>query len=94
MVETQKYMLQHPKTRKTTFLNVLFWQNCLSVATEYVIGKIVTEIQENGGKFSLEIDSSPDISRKEQVSVVVRYVIMSEDKGFTIVERTVVFKIC
>lgn len=92
LVKSQKFLRSHPRTTKTTFLSENFWKKILRIVREYIAEIIVGEIDQNGGKFAIEIDSTTDVALKHQVSIVVKYVIEFEGQGFTAIERTVVFK--
>lgn len=92
MIKTKEFSQNNPNSTKVTFLNVTFWQNILNILKQQIIQQIVDEIDKNGGKFSIEVDTSSDNTRKEQVSVVVKYVKDCKDRGFIVVERTIVFK--
>lgn len=70
-----------------TFLSSSFINNTLHVIKKYLVQTIVDEINKSGGYFGLLIDGSQDVSTKEQISVVVRYV----DTSNAIVERTIGF---
>lgn len=96
MLNAQSFIISHPYTTKTTFLSVDFWKKILKVLRNLVIEKIVNDIKNNGGRFGVEIDSTTDISRKHQVSVVLKYANEVEnalgEKIFEVNERTVFFK--
>lgn len=69
-----------------TFLSKDFINRVLSAAKTYLVKTIVSEINSNGGFYGVLMDASQDVSCKEQISIVVRYV----DKNH-IVERTICF---
>lgn len=70
-----------------TLLSKRFINRALLNTREYLVRTIVEEINNNGGCFSLLMDGSQDVSSKEQISVVVRYV----NDEHIVVERTVAF---
>lgn len=70
-----------------TFLSKNFINSALLSVREYLVKTIVDEIIRNGGCFGLLMDGSQDISTKEQISVVVRYINDTND----IVEHTIGF---
>lgn len=76
-------------TGHITFLSNFFIDKVRLVARKLIIEKIVEEIKANGGKFGVEMDTTQDITSKEQCSVVVRY-----HDGQSTRERTVAFKEC
>lgn len=78
---------QSGRRNNLTFLSKRFVQSVLSIIQNYMVQKIVKEIKEGGGFFGVQMDGSQDISCKEQISVVVRYV----DQSKNIVERTILF---
>lgn len=92
LVQTKEHSLNNPKSTKVTFLNVAFWKNILNTFKQHLIEKIVEEINMNGGIFSIQVDTTSDNAGKEQVSVVVKYALDSEQDGVSTVERTIVFK--
>lgn len=92
LLQTQEYIRNNPRSKKTTFLTDKFWKKILRVVTKYITDFIAAEIVLNGKKFAIQIDSTIDISRKHQVSVVVKYVIESKEGGFIPIECTVAFK--
>ena len=71
----------------TSFFSSTFVNKVIGVVRKMIVDNIVTEINRNGKIFGLEVDTSKDISSKEQLSVVVKYV---DHNGF-IFERTVLF---
>lgn len=79
---------QEPGHRnKVTFLSKTFINNTLFIIREHLVATIVDEINRNGGCFGLLMDGSQDVSSKEQISVVVRYV----NDTYDVVERTISF---
>lgn len=70
-----------------TLLSKRFINRALLNVREYLVRAIVEEINRNGGCFGLLMDGSQDVSSKEQISVVVRYV----NDEHIVVERTVAF---
>lgn len=70
-----------------TFMSKTFIHNALCVVRNFMLRKIVSEIHDSGGQFGIMMDGSQDISCKEQISIVVRYV----DKSNNIMERTICF---
>lgn len=70
-----------------TFLSKRFVHNALRIIQKYLVGTIVSEINESDGFFGVLMDGSQDVSCKEQMSVVVRYV----NQSGNIVERTICF---
>lgn len=85
-----KYCQDYSKSGRRnpiTFLSKTFINSTLFSIREYLVKVIVNEIDRNGGCFGLLMDGSQDISTKEQISVVVRYMNDSND----IVEHTVAF---
>lgn len=68
-----------------TFLSKNFINNALGVIRKYLVKKIVGEINKNDGFFGVLMDGSQDLSCKEQISVVVRYV----NESNNIIERTI-----
>ncbi|XP_052130037.1 uncharacterized protein LOC127751083 [Frankliniella occidentalis] len=57
-----------------TFLSKNTFVNILEIITSMVLDKIREEVEENGGKFSFSMDGCQDISVKEQIATVLRYV--------------------
>lgn len=92
MFQSQQFIKQNPKSKKITFLSEYFCRKIMNVLKNYIVERIVTEINANGGYFGIEMDTTPDNSKKEQTSIVLKYVMVSEENGFTIHERTIVFK--
>lgn len=70
---------------QTTFFSNSFINSTLFTVREYLVKSIVDEIHRNGGCFGLLMDGTQDISSKEQISVVVRYINDSND----VVEHTI-----
>lgn len=70
-----------------TFMSKRFVNNVLSIVQKYLVKAIVYEIDEGGGYFGVLMDGSQDVSCKEQVSIVVRYV----DQSNNVKERTISF---
>lgn len=70
-----------------TFLSKSFINGALFAIREYLVMTIVNEINRNGGRFGLLMDGSQDVSSKEQISVVVRYINDASD----VVERSISF---
>lgn len=70
-----------------TFLSKSFINSALLAIREHMVAKIVDEINRNGGWFGLLMDGSQDVSSKEQISIVVRYVGDSNK----VVEHTISF---
>lgn len=70
---------------QTTFLSNSFINSTLYDIRKYLVKSIVDEIHRNGGCFGLLMDGTQDISSKEQISVVVRYISDSND----VVEHTI-----
>lgn len=70
-----------------TFLSKTFINSALFTIREYLVKKIVNEINRNGGHFGILMDGSQDIASKEQISIVVRYVNDSNE----VVERSISF---
>lgn len=92
MLKTQKSIIENPRSVKMTFFSKEFWNKILECFKNHMIQTIVTEINENGKQFGIQVDTTPDNRKKEQVSVVVKYVVASEEKGFVVNERTIVFR--
>lgn len=84
--ETKKYA-ENGHRNSLSLLSNNFIKNTLLAVREYLGKVFVKEITRNGGCFSIMMDGSQDISCKEQVSLVVRYVNDVKE----IVERTVAF---
>lgn len=70
-----------------TFLSKDFINRVLSTARTYLVKTIVSEINSDDGFYGVLMDASRDVSCKEQISIVVRYV----DKMNSVVERTICF---
>lgn len=70
-----------------TFLSKTFINNALFTIREYLVEKIVETINRSGCCFGLLMDGSQDVSTKEQISVVVRYI----NDTYDVVERTISF---
>lgn len=85
-----KCKLQGRSEGHLTFLSNHFLDKVLLIVKKHVVGAIVKEIHENGNIFGLEMDTTQDLTAKEQCSIVVRYV-NSESK---ICERTIAFVEC
>lgn len=68
------------------FMNSHFINKVLDATRNQIVARIVTEIKENGGFFGVEMDTSQDISSKDQCAIAIRYL---EDTF--ILERTVIF---
>lgn len=75
------------RRNESTFISPCFVNNALFNIRKYLVKSIVNEIVRNGGCFGLLMDGSQDISTKEQISVVVRYI--NDTNG--IVEHTISF---
>lgn len=75
------------RRNQLTFLSNNFVSKSLFVIRKYLVRSIVNDIERCGGQFGLMMDGSQDISCKEQISVVIRYV----NEANNIVERTVLF---
>lgn len=76
----------------TTFLSVYFWHKCLKIISNAIVKHIVDDIILNGNIFGLEIDTTSDISRKEEAAVALKYAKCSQENGFEVEERTAIFK--
>lgn len=90
LAEHLKLCEQHAQSGRRnylTFLSKNFVHKTLCIIQDYLLGAIVKEIRNAGGCFGVLMDGSQDVSCKEQVSIVVRYV----DKSNNIVERTIGF---
>lgn len=70
-----------------TFLSKRFIDNALCIIQNHLVKTIVSDINKGGGFFGVLMDGSQDVSCKEQISTVVRYV----DQSKNIVERTICF---
>lgn len=70
-----------------TFLSSSFIKTTLRIIKVHLVQKIVDEINNSGGNFGILIDGSQDVTTKEQISMTVRYVDISN----AIVERTIGF---
>lgn len=70
-----------------TFLSKRFVHNALCTIQKYLVKTIVSEKNKGGGFYGVLMDGSQDVSCKEQMSVVVRYVNQTEN----IVELTICF---
>lgn len=70
-----------------TFLSKDFINRVLSTARTYLVKTIVSEINSDDGFYGVLMDASQDVSCKEQISIVVRYV----DEMNSVVERTIGF---
>lgn len=70
-----------------TFLSSCFITSTLFAIRKYLVKTIVNAINRNGGQYGLLMDGSQDISCKEQISVVVRYINDTNE----IVEHTISF---
>lgn len=70
-----------------TFLSSYFINTVLRIIKIHLVQKIVLEINKSGGHFGLLMDGSQDVATIEQISVVVKYVDISN----AIVERTIGF---
>lgn len=92
MIKNQTFIQNNPSCRLIGFFNVHFWRRILNVLKDHVLHRILEEINNNGGKFGIEIDSTQDVSKKHQVSVVVKYVTENALTGLIVKERTVIFK--
>lgn len=62
------------KRKKISFLTPDFTAKVISAVKDRIIEEIVQEINRNGGKFGLAVDSTTDITSKHQTSIVVRYI--------------------
>lgn len=92
MLEVQQYMKKNPRSTKTSFLSYVFWTNILQITAAMIKKRMVSEIIENGYLYGLLIDTTTDISKKTQISIVLKYVCASEEIGFNIKERTIELK--
>lgn len=70
-----------------TFLSNSFITSTLFATRKYLVRTIVNAINGNGGQYGLLMDGSQDISCKELISVVVRYINDTNE----IVEHTISF---
>lgn len=91
MIGVQRYIFKNSKSTKT-HLTPGFWKTIIKVAKDIITEKIVADINKNGGGYGLEIDTTSDISKKNQLSVVSKYVSASEENGFIVNERTIFLK--
>lgn len=91
LLETKNYIIEHPASKRTTFLSHQFWERILVIYKELIIETIKNEIQRNGGKFGVLTDTTRDVSKKEQISVIFKYTNVIQDR-FVINECTVAFK--
>lgn len=80
---------QSGSSRNITFLSTYFIDKVLLITRKFIVRKIVEEINANGHKFGIEMDTTQDISSKEQCSIVVRYF-----DGKYIQEKTIAFREC
>ena len=66
---------------KNTMCTLKTIQNELvDMCAKQVVGKCITEINDSG-KFSITVDAAVDISNVEQMSIVIKYVHMSNSKN-------------
>lgn len=72
--------------RTLSFLNPFFANKALRATRNRMVNSIVNEIKENGDVFGIEMDTSQDISSKDQCVIAVRYL-----NDTHISERTVAF---
>lgn len=70
-----------------TFLSNSFITSTLFAIRKHLVRTIVNAIKRNGGQYGLLMDGSQDVSTKEQISIVVRYI----NDGNEIVEHTISF---
>lgn len=79
---------EYSKTKRRNplpFLSKNFVNNALCVIRKFLVEKIAKEICDCGGHFGVLMDGSQDVSSKEQISVVVRYL----NDSSNIIERTI-----
>lgn len=57
-----------------TFISKSFVNSALFTIQKYLVKTIVDEIDRNGGCFGVLMDGTQDVSCKEQISIVVRYI--------------------
>lgn len=72
---------------KTTFMSDKFVKKALSVIREYLTKRIVEELKRNGTMYGIQMDTSQDVSVKEQCSIVIRYI----NDNLMVSERTIFF---
>lgn len=70
-----------------TFLSNQTFNKLLDISKEFVTEQTVNEINQNGGQFGIECDTTQDVSTKDQASIVVRYI-----SECSVQERLIAFK--
>ncbi|TKS66120.1 Zinc finger MYM-type protein 1 [Collichthys lucidus] len=78
------------KKKNTGYLSWCTQNEFLDSISECVLGKIRAQIKASK-YFAVELDCTPDISKQEQASVIIRYVHTDEKKKVTITESFVGF---
>lgn len=86
-IENCQQLAKSGQRSPITFLSKYSINSALFAIREYLVMTIVDEINRNGGRFGLLMDGSQDVSSKEQISVVVRYINDAND----VVERSISF---
>lgn len=70
-----------------TFLSNQTFNKLMDIMTDSITEQITNEINQNGGKFGIECDTTQDVSTKDQASIVVRYI-----SDCSVQERLIAFK--
>lgn len=91
LVETKQSLVQNPKSSKVTFLSHQFWEKILQLYKEHVVASIKYNIIGSGGRFGVLIDMTQDVSKKEQLSVILKYP-YETDKTLVAEERTIAIR--
>ncbi|MDF5005215.1 DUF4371 domain-containing protein, partial [Vibrio parahaemolyticus] len=68
-----------PQKKLTGYLSWCTQNEILDSISECVLGKICAQIKASK-YFAVELDCTPDISKQEQASVIIRYVHTDEKK--------------
>ena len=74
----KKYLSSCPKN--TTYTSKTVQNELVDICAKQVVGKCITEINYSG-MFSITADTAVDISNVEQMSIVIKYVDMSNNKN-------------
>ena len=74
----KKYLSSCPKN--TTYTSKTVQNELVDICAKQVVGKCITEINDSG-MFSIKADAAVDISNVEQISIVIKYVDMSNNKN-------------
>ncbi|XP_013854989.1 zinc finger MYM-type protein 1 [Austrofundulus limnaeus] len=89
-VTLAEHLRKAASKKMTGYLSWCTQNEFLDSISECVLGKISAQIKASK-YFAVELDCTPDISKQEQASVIIRYIDTDEKKNVTITESFVGF---